>query len=243
MSETLFVSDIHLDTSRASIIDLFNAFLTRRATQADALYILGDLFEYWVGDDAHNDEYASTLNALKQLTDQKVPVYFLHGNRDFLIAERFARLTGVSLLQEETVITPYQQRILLMHGDTLCTDDVAYQNFRKKTHNRFLQKVVLSLPIFARQVIAGRLRATSRQAIGQKPPEIMDVNQSAVDAAVQRNNAATLIHGHTHRSAIHNFTIGSSDYTRVVLGDWYFHGNVFCLSEQGMRPEDFTAVR
>ncbi len=243
MSETLFVSDIHLDTSRSSIIDLFNAFLTRRAVQADALYILGDLFEYWVGDDAHFDEYASTFDALKQLTDQQVPVYFLHGNRDFLIAERFAQLTGVSLLQEETVVTPYRQRILLMHGDTLCTDDVAYQNFRKKTHNKFLQKFVLSLPVFVRQAIAGRLRATSKQAIGQKPPEIMDVNQSAVDAAVQRNNVATLIHGHTHRSAIHNFTIDGEDYTRVVLGDWYFHGNVFCLSEQGMRLEDFTAVR
>lgn len=243
MSETLFVSDIHLDTSRSSIIDLFNAFLIRRAAHADALYILGDLFEYWVGDDAHNDEYASTFDALKQLTDLQVPVYFLHGNRDFLIAERFSQLTGVSLLQEETVITPYQQRILLMHGDTLCTDDVAYQNFRKKTHNKFLQKFVLSLPVFVRQSIAGRLRTTSRQAVGQKPPEIMDVNQSAVDAAMQRNNVATLIHGHTHRSAIHNFSIGNEDYTRVVLGDWYFHGNVFCLSDQGMRLEDFTAVR
>lgn len=242
MAETLFVSDIHLDTSRASIIDLFNLFLTRRAARADALYILGDLFEYWIGDDARYDEYTSTFDALKNLTDRQVPVYFLHGNRDFLIAERFAQSTGISLLAEETVITPYRQRILLMHGDTLCTDDVAYQNFRRKTHNKFLQKFVLCLPVFVRQSIAGRLRAASRQAIGQKPPEIMDVNQSAVDAAMQRNNATILIHGHTHRSAIHNFTIGPDTYTRVVLGDWYTQGNVFCLSEQGMRLEDFTAV-
>lgn len=241
MGETLFVSDIHLDASRSSIIDLFNLFLNRRAARADALYILGDLFEYWIGDDAHYKEYASTFDALKQLTD-RVPVYFLHGNRDFLVAERFARQTGVSLIAEETVINPYQQKILVMHGDTLCTDDIAYQNFRKKTHNKFLQKSVLALPVFVRQSIANRLRATSKQAIGQKSPEIMDVNQSAVDAAVQRNGVTILIHGHTHRSAIHNFTIGTENYTRVVLGDWYTHGNVFCLSDQGMRLEDFTAI-
>ena len=241
MSETLFVSDIHLDASRSSIIDLFNLFLNRRAARADALYILGDLFEYWIGDDARYTEYTSTFDALKQLTSS-VPVYFLHGNRDFLVAKRFAELTGVSLIAEETVITPYQQKILVMHGDTLCTDDIAYQNFRKKTHNKFLQNFVLALPVFVRQSIANRLRATSRQAIGQKSPEIMDVNQTAVDAAVQRNGVTTLIHGHTHRSAIHNFTIGAENYTRVVLGDWYTHGNVFCLSEQGMRLEDFTAI-
>lgn len=242
MGETLFVSDIHLDASRSSIIDLFNLFLTRRAAQADALYILGDLFEYWIGDDAPYSEYSTTFDALSELTSNKVPVYFLHGNRDFLIAERFAKLTGISLLSEETVITPYQQKILLMHGDTLCTDDIAYQNFRKKTHSKLLQNMVLRLPVFARQSIANRLRATSMQAIGKKSAEIMDVNQTAVEAAVKRNNVATLIHGHTHRSAIHNFTIGDENYTRIVLGDWYTHGNVFCLSDQGMRLEDFTKV-
>ena len=242
MSETLFVSDIHLDASRASIVDLFNLFLTRRAARADALYILGDLFEYWIGDDAHYDEYASTIDALRQLREWQVPVYFLHGNRDFLVADRFARDTGIALLAEETVITPYQQRILLMHGDTLCTDDVAYQKFRKKTHNPVLQKLVLRLPVSMRQKLANRLRATSRLAVGQKSPEIMDVNQSAVHAAVQRNIVKTLIHGHTHRAAIHHFTQGSEQYTRAVLGDWYTHGNVLCLSEQGMRLEDFSSV-
>lgn len=238
MGETLFVSDIHLDASRAAIVDLFNEFLTRRAVKADALYILGDLFEYWIGDDAPYAEYSTTFDALRQVSNNKVPVFFLHGNRDFLIANRFATNTGIQLLAEEHIIDIYDQRILLMHGDTLCTDDVAYQNFRKKTHNKFLQWLALRLPVRVRQSLANRLRATSKQAIEQKSAEIMDVNQSAVNAVMRRNKVTTLIHGHTHRPGIHK----NQNYTRIVLGDWYTHGNVLCVTENDMRLEDFNSV-
>jgi len=168
MNETLFVSDIHLDAQRQSIIELFNSFLVDRAIHADALYILGDLFEYWIGDDAPYCEYSTTFDALKRVTNNKVPVFFLHGNRDFLVARKFAEMTGISLLNEEHTIHVYQQKLLLMHGDTLCTDDVAYQKFRKKTHNRFLQRIVLQLPVYFRERIANHLRSSSKQAIEQK---------------------------------------------------------------------------
>ena len=243
MGETLFVSDIHLDAKRPAIVELFNSFLTRRAIHADSLYILGDLFEYWIGDDVPYAEYSATFDALKQLTEKNVPVFFLHGNRDFLIAHRFTQKTGVALLPEEQVISINDQRILLMHGDTLCTDDIAYQNFRNKTHNKLLQWLVLHLPVRLRQSLANYLRNTSKQAIEQKSVEIMDVNQTAVVAAMQRNDVMTLIHGHTHRPAIHEFTLDTSNCTRVVLGDWYKHGNVLRITEQDMRLEDFSSVK
>ncbi len=242
MNETLFVSDIHLDVNRPAIINLFNSFITRRASRADALYILGDLFEYWIGDDAPYEGYTSTFNAIKQITGNKVPVFFLHGNRDFLIANQFARMTGVTLLPEEHIVNVYQKRILLMHGDTLCTDDIAYQKFRKKTHNKFLQWLVLHLPLTLRLSLANRLRETSKMAIQQKSNEIMDVNSSAVQSAMQRNQATTLIHGHTHRPAIHTYKTNDEEITRVVLGDWYTKGNVLRVTENEMRLEDFTSV-
>lgn len=242
MSETLFVSDVHLDATRPAIIDLFNAFIAKRASNADALYILGDLFEYWIGDDAPHKEYSPTFKALNKITDSNVPVYFMHGNRDFLIASEFARKTGVSLLPDEQVINLYDKRILLMHGDTLCTDDIAYQKFRKKTHNRCLQWLVLHLPLRLRTSIADHLRETSRQAILQKPADIMDVNSSAVEAAMQRNNAKILIHGHTHRPAIHTHKINGEELTRVVLGDWYAQGSVLRITENEMLIENFTSV-
>ena len=240
MNETLFVSDIHLDSQRQPIIDLFNSFLVHRAVHADALYILGDLFEYWIGDDAPYSEYAATFEALKQVTQKEVPVFFLHGNRDFLIAREFAEMTGITLLNEEHIIHVYEQKLLLMHGDTLCTDDIAYQNFRKKTHNRWLQKFVLQLPVSLRQRIANHLRSTSKQAVEQKPADIMDVNQDAVNQVMRKYQVTTLIHGHTHRPAIHHFDLGETPCTRVVLGDWYRHGNILCMTSSGMRMEDFS---
>ena len=142
MSETLFVSDIHLDVKRSAVVDLFNNFLYERAFNADALYILGDLFEYWIGDDAPYPEYAHTFDALKHVSNNNVPIYFIHGNRDFLISKQFADITGTTLLPEEYVADIYGTKVLLMHGDTLCTDDTAYQQFRKKTHNKFFQWIV-----------------------------------------------------------------------------------------------------
>lgn len=225
MSETLFVSDVHLDATRPSIIELFNTFLTERAAHADALYILGDLFEYWIGDDAPYAQYQTTFHTLKQLTKQGVPVYFLHGNRDFLIAKQFSEMTGVTLLSEEQIIQVYEYKMLIMHGDTLCTDDIEYQRFRKKTQNKILRWMVLHLPINTRQSIAQRLRNTSKQAVGEKSAEIMDVNQDAVIDVMQRHQVDTLIHGHTHRPGIHEFKLQQQNCKRAVLGDWYQQGN------------------
>lgn len=240
MNETLFVSDVHLDAARPRIIELFNTFLAKRAVHADALYILGDLFEYWIGDDAPYLQYQTTFNQIKHLTDQGLPVYFLHGNRDFLIAKKFADMTGVSLLTEEHVIEVYQQKILLMHGDTLCTDDIEYQKFRKKTQSKLLRWLVLHLPVRTRQSIAERLRNTSKQAVNEKSYEIMDVNQQAVIKAMQRHQVTTLIHGHTHRPAIHKFMLEQTDYQRAVLGDWYQKGNALRVTADGLELTYFN---
>lgn len=243
MSETLFVSDIHLDMKRPALVDLFNQFLYKRAVHADALYILGDLFEYWIGDDAVGVEYQPTLDALRKVTQSTTAVYFLHGNRDFLIAEKFARQTGVTLLTEEHVVRIYDQDVLLMHGDTLCMDDIAYQRFRKKTHSKLLQWIVLHLPISTRESLALKLRDTSVQATSEKQADIMDVNQAAVEAALLRNQSKLLIHGHTHRPGIHDFTIHSQPCKRIVLGDWYTQGNVLSLTpDHGIQLANFSAL-
>jgi UDP-2,3-diacylglucosamine hydrolase len=242
MSETLFVSDVHLDVKRPIIIDLFNQFLLKRAIHADALYILGDLFEYWIGDNAPYQEYQSTFSALKKVSETNTPVYFLHGNRDFLVAKKFASQTGITLLTEEHVANIYNQNILLMHGDTLCIDDIAYQRFRKKAHNKWLQWIALRLPISTRQSLAQLLRDTSTQATAEKHADIMDVNQSAVEAAMLRNKTKTLIHGHTHRPGIHDFEINTETYKRAVLGDWYIQGSVISVNTKGMELESFSSI-
>ncbi|MEM8845293.1 MAG: UDP-2,3-diacylglucosamine diphosphatase [Pseudomonadota bacterium] len=242
MNETLFVSDIHLDPKRSTIVDLFNHFLLKRALHADAVYILGDLFEYWIGDDAPYSEYTSTFNALKEVCDTGTPVYFMHGNRDFLIAKKFSEKTGVTLLPEEKVIDLYDDKVLLLHGDTLCIDDVKYQEFRKKTHNKFYQWIVLHLPISTRQKLANYLRNTSKQEIAEKTLEIMDANQSAVEMAFKKHHVTTLIHGHTHRPNIHKFSKDNTDYTRVVLGDWYQQGSVLVVTPDNMALESFSSI-
>lgn len=242
MQETLFVSDIHLDAKRSAVVDLFNQFLLKRAANSDALYILGDLFEYWIGDDAPYQEYQATFAAIKSITSKHIPVYFLHGNRDFLVAQRFAKQTGVQLLNEEHVVTIYNQKVLLMHGDTLCTDDHAYQKFRKKTHNKFLQWLVLRLPVNTRQHLAEKLRNTSAQAITEKSAEIMDVNQNAVEDALNRNQTTYLIHGHTHRPNVHEFSLNQQACKRIVLGDWYQQGSVLSITPNAMDLQSFSEI-
>lgn len=242
MNETLFVSDVHLDPKRSAIVDLFNQFLLKRAVHANAVYILGDLFEYWIGDDAPYTEYTSTFEALKTVSAAQVPVFFMHGNRDFLIARSFADKTGVKLLPEEKVIELNGEKILLMHGDTLCTDDIKYQAFRKKTHNKLYQWIVLHLPVSVRLKLANYLRNTSRQEIAEKSEQIMDVNQAAVEQAMRTHQVTTLIHGHTHRPNIHKFSKNQVSYTRAVLGDWYKHGSILAVTPSGMKLENFSTV-
>ncbi len=215
----------------------FSAFLQREAPHCDALYILGDLFEAWIGDDDPNPLHQKIANALRALP---VPVYFIHGNRDFLIGRRFARASGMTLLPEEQVLELYGHRLLIMHGDTLCTDDQGYQRFRAKVHQRWIQTLFLALPLFIRKRIATRMRADSKQANQHKSLTIMDVNQQAVEAAMQRQQVRLLIHGHTHRPAIHALTLQGKAAERAVLGAWHSEGSMIQLDASGIQLIEFN---
>jgi UDP-2,3-diacylglucosamine hydrolase len=231
--EILFIADLHLDGTRPRLIELFIQFLRDRARHAAALYILGDLYEYWIGDDAPAAALRPTMAALAELHRSGVAVFFLHGNRDFLIDRGFARETGCQLLPEAVVIDLFGQPTLIMHGDTLCTDDQAYQAFRARIRNPVVRRILLSLSVRMRQRIARGLRDQSRRAIGDKTPEIMDVNPQAVEAAMRKHGVRRLIHGHTHRPAVHEFEIDGAPATRIVLGDWYEQGSVLCCTRRG----------
>lgn len=230
----LFISDLHLHTSRPAVTDCFLRFLTDTASQADALYILGDLFESWIGDDAPGVTGVQVSAALRGLADRGVPCHFMHGNRDFLIAQRFATESGIKLLSDETVIDLYGERALLMHGDTLCTDDYAYQRYRRIVHWPPTQALYLALPVSTRQRIEARLRSKSMATYDSKPAMVMDVNQPAVAAVMELHGVSLLIHGHTHRPAIHRFENAQHQpATRIVLGAWYEQGSVLYWTPSG----------
>jgi UDP-2,3-diacylglucosamine hydrolase len=223
---TLFISDLHLDESRPEIVDLFERFLGGQARGAKALYILGDLFESWIGDDDDSALAQRVARALHALSESGVPVYFMRGNRDFALGETFARKAGMTILDDPTIIDLYGEPALLMHGDTLCIDDVDYQKFRRIMHNRWFQRVALALPLSLRRRIAGRLRGQSQKHVARKAEAIMDVNQSAVESAMRTHGVRLLIHGHTHRPATHNFDVDGRNAERIVLGDWYDQSSI-----------------
>ena len=237
MQKTLFISDLHLHSNRPDINQLFLQFLEQEASTADALYILGDLFEFWIGDDDIDGEYHEVIQALRQLTNTGVPVYFMRGNRDFLIGECFAEQTGCTLLDDPTVIELYGERVLLMHGDTLCTDDVEYQAFRDEVRTAAWQERVLAIGLEERVNYFQTLREASQKSIQEKPQAIMDVNQGAVEAAMSDAQVTTLIHGHTHRPDTHHFSLDGQPAKRIVLGDWYEHGSVLVATEDNLRLE------
>ena len=205
--KTLFISDLHLDASDPAIARQFHAFLSGEAREADALYVLGDLFEVWFGDDDPDPSARATVAALRALTESGVPCYLMHGNRDFMLGRRFCRETGTTLLPDGTVIDLYGERALLMHGDLLCTDDEDYQRMRRVLRNRTLQWIFRRLPLERRRAVAQRLREGSRERVGMKAPEIMDVNGTAVERAFRKHSVRTLIHGHTHRPAVHELSV------------------------------------
>ncbi|QOV69903.1 UDP-2,3-diacylglucosamine diphosphatase [Citrobacter sp. BDA59-3] len=223
---TLFIADLHLQTEEPAITAGFLRFLTGSARQADALYILGDLFEAWIGDDDPTPLHRDIAAAIKALVDSGVPCYFIHGNRDFLLGKRFARESGMQLLPEEKVLDLYGRKVLIMHGDTLCTDDAGYQAFRAKVHKPWLQRLFLALPLFVRQRIAARMRAGSKAANSSKSLAIMDVNPQAVVAAMERHRVQCLIHGHTHRPDVHELIANGKPAMRVVLGAWHTQGSM-----------------
>jgi len=224
-SKTFFISDLHLCQEQPQITKIFLDFLKTKATEADALYILGDFFEVWIGDDDRNAFNQMIIQALRAFTDTGIPTYFMHGNRDYLIGKRFAKASGVQLLKEPTVINLYGSPILLLHGDSLCTLDIKHQKARKMMHNRFYQLITLSLPLKLRRHIAGRLRNTSKENKRQLENHIMDVTPEEVLHVMREAKVKTLIHGHTHRPAIHNIKIDNQNAQRIVLGAWHKQGN------------------
>ena len=229
---TLFIADLHLQTEEPAITAGFLRFLAGEARRADALYILGDLFEAWIGDDDPNPLHQQIAHAIKALVDSGVPCYFIHGNRDFLLGKRFARESGMTLLPEEQRLELYGRPLLILHGDTLCIDDAGYQAFRAKVHTPWIQKVFLALPLFIRQKIAARMRADSKAANSHKSMEIMDVNPQAVVDVMEKYHVQWLIHGHTHRPDVHTLTANGEPAYRVVLGAWHTEGSMVKVSEK-----------
>lgn len=230
---TLFISDLHLDSRRPAITALLLDFLGQRARSADALYILGDLFEAWIGDDDDAPLAGDIADALKRLARAGVPIYFVHGNRDFLLGADYAARAGLRLLPEASVIDLYGTATLIMHGDTLCIDDTAYQAFRTKVRDPAWQRQVLALPLGQRRAMASQLRETSREATRLKAEDITDVNSQAVTGAMRSFGVRHLIHGHTHRPARHTLRLGGLPAERWVLGDWYEQGSVLECTPQG----------
>ena len=218
---TLFISDLHLKSEHPVLGDILLRFLSGPARAARALYVLGDLFEAWPGDDDAGDPFnAPVIAALRALSDAGIPVAFQHGNRDFLLGAEFARATGGMLLPEEIVVDLHGASTLLMHGDQLCTDDVAYQQFRAQTRNPQWQQMLLSQPLAARKALARQMREASDTAKAGKTMEIMDVNADAVADAFRRHSVSRMIHGHTHRPGGHVHIVDGRECKRIVLPDW-----------------------
>ena len=230
---TLFVSDLHLEADRPDIGNQFVQFLKTEAMEADDLYILGDLFESWVGDDDPNAHYAKIKMAIRKVVDKGVPVYFMHGNRDFMIGRQFANETGVEILKDPYPVTMYGQKALLSHGDALCTDDTQYQRVRVMTRNPDWQASILAKPLKERLRIAAEARRQSLERTLNLSMDIMDVNQDEVRRVITTHGVDVLLHGHTHRPDIHTIDLGNRKAKRIVLGDWYTQGSVLRWDLQG----------
>ncbi|MEM9171242.1 MAG: UDP-2,3-diacylglucosamine diphosphatase [Pseudomonadota bacterium] len=237
MSTTLFISDLHIDEKQPEIAAQFFQFARGEARQADALYILGDLFEAWVGDDDTDAYLANAQNEIAALT-RHIPVFVMHGNRDFLLGAAFAERTGVQLIDDPVVIELHGTRVLLAHGDAYCTDDHDYMAVRAQMRNPAWQAQILSLPLEARRQLAGQARAESTSANAGKDMQIMDVNQQAIETALIDHEVTDILHGHTHRPDVHHFTLADGRKARrMVLGDWYEHGSVGVWNAAGFKLE------
>lgn len=236
-SETLFVSDIHLDDLRPAITSLFLDFLKESAYHAETLYILGDLFEVWIGDDDTSSLNLKIISALHQLTISGTQAFLIHGNRDFMIGKKFEDASGCKIIPDPTVINLYGTDTVLMHGDTLCTDDTEYMEFRTMVRDPAWQNEFLGRPIQERKNIASKLREQSKTKTQGKPIELMDVAQKTVVETLIKYNAQHMIHGHTHRPDTHQFTLNNKPAQRIVLGDWYQNGSVLRCTKKECRLE------
>ena len=229
----LFISDLHIDASRPAITEQFLSFLGAEARDADALYILGDLFESWIGDDAPDIAQSAAIAGIHALTSRGVPCFVMHGNRDFLLSEQFCRLSGAELVPDPLIVTLYGEPVLVMHGDALCTDDHAYQRLRATVREPDWQKRFLALSIKSRRALAGAARVGSQAHTAALEYAIADVNAESVATALRNAGTATLLHGHTHRPAIHALQVDGRPCTRIVLGDWYDQGSLLRWDENG----------
>lgn len=229
----LFVSDIHLEENRPDITEIFFRFLSQEIKHADALYILGDFFEAWIGDDNLTDFNCQVMNALSSVTQTGFPIYLMHGNRDFLLGKKFLHATGCRLIPDEYVINLAGTPTLLMHGDTLCTADTAYLKFRKKSRNWFIQQLFLMKSLKKRQAVAADMREKSKLYTSTASDKIMDVTQAEVERVMLKHHVNHLIHGHTHRPAVHHFELNNQPATRTVLAAWHEHGSVLVCDDTG----------
>jgi len=230
---TLFISDLHLEDNAPGRTEWLTAFLAGPARDAAALYILGDLFEFWIGDDAVSATARQVAHSTAALNASGVPCYFMHGNRDFLLGENYASSAGMELLPETRVVDLYGTPTLLLHGDTLCTDDLEYQAFRQQARNPAWQAAILAMSIEQRLQMAQTARGASMLHTGSASMDIMDVNSDAVSGAFMEHGVSRMIHGHTHRPAQHVVELGGITANRIVLADWYRTGSYLEVSPRG----------
>jgi UDP-2,3-diacylglucosamine hydrolase len=240
---TLFISDLHLDAGHPAATQLLLQLLGGRVRQAEALYILGDLFEAWIGDDDDSALGQTVGDALRACTASGTPVFIMHGNRDFLLGAHFVQRSGATLLEDPAIIDLYGTPVLLTHGDLLCTEDTQYQAYRQQVRDPRWQEEFLARPLAERRRLAAEMRDASHAAKHLKPEAIMDVSSSAVTALMRRHGVTRLIHGHTHRPAIHEFELDGAAVQRMVLGDWYAAGSLLECTPQGCRLESPLSVQ
>ncbi|WNC73512.1 UDP-2,3-diacylglucosamine diphosphatase [Thalassotalea psychrophila] len=231
---TYFIADLHLTQEREDITDCFLSFLRNEAPKAEKLYILGDFFEFWVGDD-DDDKFVLDIAAqLKVLSANGTDLFFIVGNRDFLLGKKYAKKAGMTLLPDIQVIDLYGTKAVIMHGDSLCTNDLEYMKFRKKSRSWWWQTIVRCLPLSTRKNMARKYRAkVAMRPENHKPQEIMDVTPIEVVKTLEQYNSQLMIHGHTHRPDVHQLSANGKDAQRIVLGDWYEQGSYLKVTENG----------
>jgi len=236
----LLISDLHLEPEREDITCGFVRFLEQQASKAEALYILGDFFEVWLGDDAMSPFAEQIAGALRALSQGGTRIFLMHGNRDFLLGQGFCRAAGCTLLDDPSLVCLQGEKVLLMHGDSLCTQDSAYQSLRFFLRNPLSLWLLAHLPLALRQRLAHKLRKQSRRRTSIKKPEITDVTPAEVLRVMQANGVQTLIHGHTHRPATHLLQVGGESAQRIVLGDWDKQGWFLQVDENGFMQHSFA---
>lgn len=236
----LLISDLHLQEQRPDITRAFLRFLEDKAADAKALYILGDFFEVWIGDDGASAFQLSIANALRKVSEAGTQIYLMHGNRDFLIGKRFCQMAGITLLKDPSLVSFYGQKALLMHGDSLCTRDISYMKMRKILRNPVSLFILRNLPLATRQKLASKLRSESKTQTRMKASDIVDVTPCEVERVMREHKVDLLIHGHTHRPATHALCINGNAAKRIVLGDWDHYGWVLKVDPQGFSQTCFA---